>query len=113
MPRCMRCWRRSAKKADPEDCRTEGQRFHDALQAGCELLIRAKMVPGRAGADTHVAVHIPISQLRQMPGASAIEDAWIRSRLGEPGYLTGKDAETAACDALIIPIVTGHADLTV
>src|SRR5262249_23244242 len=37
------------KKAGPEDARTEGQRFHDALQAGCELLIRARMVPGRAG----------------------------------------------------------------
>src|SRR5262249_40102558 len=55
------------KKAGPEDTRTEGQRFHDALQAGCELLIRAKMVPGRAGADTRVEVHIPLSQLRQMP----------------------------------------------
>src|SRR5215831_2112141 len=58
------------KKAGPEDTRTEGQRFHDALQAGCELLIRARMVPDRAGADTQVIVHIPISQLRQMPGAS-------------------------------------------
>src|SRR6516165_11953414 len=101
------------KKAGPEDRRTEGQRFHDALQAGCELLIRARMVPGRAGADTQVIVHVPISQLRQMPGASAIEDAWIRGRLGETGYLAGKDAETAACDALIVPVVTGRADLTV
>ena len=33
------------KKAGPEDTRTEGQRFHDALQQGCELLIGAKMVP--------------------------------------------------------------------
>ena len=37
------------KKAGAEDTRTEGQRFHDALQAGCELLIGAKMVPDRAG----------------------------------------------------------------
>jgi hypothetical protein len=101
------------KKAGPEDHRTEHQRFHDALQAGCELLIRARMIPGRAGADTRVEVHIPISQLRQMPGGSELEDAWIRSRLGEDGYLTGADAETAACDALIIPVVTGHADMTV
>jgi hypothetical protein len=101
------------KRAGPEDARTEGQRFHDALQAGCELLIRAKMVPGRKGADTRVEVHIPIAQLRQMPGGSAIEDAWIRSRLGEPGYLAGQDAEAAACDALIIPVITGRADLTV
>src|SRR6202034_947055 len=98
------------KKAGPEDVRTEGQRFHDALQLGCQLLIRAKMVPDRAGADTHVAVHIPISQLRDMPGASELEDAWIR---GAPGYLTGKDAEVAACDALTFPVVTGHADMTV
>src|SRR5215470_18749364 len=50
------------KKAGPEDTRTEHQRFHDALQAGCELLIRARMVPGRAGAGTQVIVHIPLSQ---------------------------------------------------
>jgi hypothetical protein len=101
------------KKAGPEDHRTEGQRFHDALQQGCELLIRAKMVPDRAGADTQVIVHIPISQLRQLPGASAIEGAWIRGRLGEDGYLTGADAETAACDAMTVPVVTGHMDLSV
>jgi len=71
-------------------------------------------VPGRAGAGTQVIVHIPISQLRQMPGGSGLEDAWIRSRLpGEDGYLTGKDAEAAACDAMIVPVVTGRADLTV
>jgi len=101
------------KKAGPEDHRTEGQRFHDALQQGCELLIRAKMVPDRAGADTQVIVHIPISQLRDMPGGSEFEDAWIRGRLGEDGYLTGKDAEAAACDAMIVPVVTGHMDLSV
>src|SRR5215468_3183347 len=101
------------KKAGPEDTRTEGQRFHDALQAGCELLIRARMVPDRAGAGTQVIVHIPISQLRQMPGAAGLEDAWIRGLLGEDGYLAGKDAEAAACDAMIVPVVTGHADLTV
>src|SRR5262245_16833214 len=71
------------------------------------------MVPGRAGAGTQVIVHIPISQLRQMNGASGLEDAWIRGRLGESGYLTGKDAEAAACDAMIVPVVTGHMDLSV
>jgi hypothetical protein len=101
------------KKAGPEDARTEGQRFHDALQAGCELLIRAKMVPDRAGADTHVAVHIPLGQLRDMPGAAELEEAWLRGKAGEPGYLTGKDAAAAACDAVAEPVVTGHADLRV
>ena len=95
------------KKAGPEDDRTEGKRFHDALQLACELLLRARLVPDRAGADTQAVVHIPLSQLRQMPGAGDIEDAWIKARLGEDGYLTGKDAETAACDAQAVPVVTG------
>jgi hypothetical protein len=95
------------KRRGPEDMRSAGQRFHDALQEGCELLIRAKMVPDRAGADTRVDVTIPLRDLLEMDGASAVEDTWLRARAGEHGYLTGKDAEAAACDALIIPIVTG------
>jgi hypothetical protein len=101
------------KKADAADTRTEGQRFHDALQQGCELLIRAKMVPDRAGADTHVAVHIPFPELRQRPGAPEAEEVWLRGTAGEPGYLLGKDAEAAACDAVGIPVVTGHADMRI
>jgi hypothetical protein len=101
------------KKAESADTRSEGQRFHDALQQGCELLIRAKMVPDRAGADTHVAVHVPLGQLRQMPGAPELEEAWLRGTAGEPGYLLGKDAEAAACDAVNVPVVTGHADMRV
>jgi hypothetical protein len=98
------------KKAGQEDDRTEGKRFHDALQLACELLLRAKLVPDRAGADTQVVAHIPLSQLRQMPGAGDLEDAWIRARLGEDGYLTGKDAEVATCDAQTVPVVTGTMD---
>ncbi len=105
------------KRRDAEDDRNEGQRFHDALAEACHLLLRARLVPDRAGADTQVIAHIPISQLRQMPGAADLEDAWLRARLGEgadPGtYLTGEDAEVAACDALTVPVVTGHADMTV
>src|ERR1700733_8704193 len=101
------------KKAGSEDPRTEGQRFHDALQQGCELLIRAKMVPDRAGADTHVAVHIPFPELRQRPDAPDAEEVWLRGAAGEPGYLTGKDAEAAGCDAVAEPVVTGHADMRV
>ena len=54
------------------------------------------MVPDRAGSDTRVDVQIPLSALREMPGASAVEEAWLRARAGEPGYLAGKDAEAAA-----------------
>jgi hypothetical protein len=71
------------------------------------------MVPDRAGADTHVAVHIPFPELRQRPGAPEAEEVWLRGTAGEPGYLTGKDAEAAACDAVAEPVVTGHADMRV
>jgi Domain of unknown function (DUF222) len=57
------------KKAGPEDTRTEHQRFHDALQAGCELLLGAGLVPDRAGASTRVDTVIALSQLRDLPGA--------------------------------------------
>jgi hypothetical protein len=101
------------KRRGPEDFRTAGQRYHDALQEGCELLIRAKMVPDRAGADTRVDVTIPLSDLRAIDGASVIEDTWLRARAGQHGYLSGKDAEAIACDALIVPIVTGSPDWAV
>jgi len=95
------------KSRGPEDTRTAQQRYHDALQEGCELLIRAKMVPDRAGADTRVDVIIPLRDLLGMDGASVIEDTWLRARAGEHGYLAGKDAQAVACDALIVPVVTG------
>jgi Domain of unknown function (DUF222)/HNH endonuclease len=101
------------KKAGPEDVRTEDQRSHDALQLACEMLLRANLVPDRAGASTRVEAHIPLSQLRAMPGAPDLEDAWLRAKAGEDGYLTGKDAETAACDAVTVPVVTGHPGLDV
>jgi hypothetical protein len=101
------------KKRGPEDNRTQERRFHDGLQEACQLLIRARMVPNRAGADTQAVVHVPISQLRDMPGAPELEEAWLKARLGEPGYLDGKDAEVAACDAMTVPVVTGHADMNV
>lgn len=105
------------KKRGPQDDRNQGQRFHDALAEACHLLLRGRLVPDRAGADTQVIVHVPLSQLRQMPGAADLEEAWLRARLGEPAdpgtaHLTGKDAEVAACDALTVPVVTGHADMT-
>ena len=101
------------KKRGKEDHRSQDQRFHDALHEACQLLIRARMVPDRAGADTQTIVHIPLSQLRDLPGASELEDAFLRAKLGEPGYLAGKDAEVAACDSMTVPVVTGHADMTV
>ena len=71
------------------------------------------MVPDRAGAATRADVHIALAELLTIEGATGITATWLAAIAGQPGYLTGKDAETAACDALIVPVVTGHPDLTV
>ena len=98
------------KKAGPEDVRTGAQRRHDALEEACRRLIRAGMVPARAGQPTQVLVHLTLAQLRGLPGGSAAEDAWAAARASQPGWLTGPDADAALCDATVIPVVTGHVD---
>jgi hypothetical protein len=51
------------------------------------------------------------SQLRDMDGASALEEAWLHSHTpGAPVFLTGTAAQGAACDATLIPVVTGCPD---
>jgi hypothetical protein len=101
------------KRAGPEDERTEAQRYHDALQLACELLLRARLVPDRAGADTRVDAVINLARLLGLPGAGELQEAWLAALAGEHGYLDGLDAEVAACDAVITPVVTGHLDLAV
>jgi hypothetical protein len=101
------------KKEGAEDDRTEGQRYHDALQLACELLLRAQLVPDRAGADTRIHAVIDLARLLGMPGATELQDAWLAAMTGQHGYLAGKDAEVAACDAIIEPAVIGHPDLAV
>jgi hypothetical protein len=101
------------KKAGPEDERTEAQRYHDALQLACELLLRARLVPNRAGADTRVDAVIDLARLLRLPGASELHEAWLAALAGEHGYLDGLDAGVAACDAIVTPVVTGHPDLAV
>jgi hypothetical protein len=101
------------KKRGPEDDRTEPQRFHDALQEACELLIRAQMVPGRAGADTRVDAVISLGELLALPGAGQGTQAWLAALAGEHAHLAGPGAQAAACDAVMTPVVTGHPDLAV
>jgi Domain of unknown function (DUF222) len=112
------------KRAGPEDLRTAVQRRHDALEEACRRLIRSGMLPGRAGQPTQVLVHMTLAELRGDrgaaegtpgaatggPGASAAEDAWSAARAWQPGWLTGPEAEAAACDATMVPVVTGHVD---
>jgi hypothetical protein len=58
----------------------------------CDLLLRARLVPDRAGADTQVIAYTPLPRLRQLPGAADLEDAWIGARTGEDGCLSCREA---------------------
>ena len=98
------------KRAGPEDIRSAAQRRHDALEEACRRLVASGMLPGRAGQATQIQVHLSLSQLRGLPGASAAEAAWAAERASQPGWLTGPDADAAACDASVVPIVTGQVD---
>ena len=115
------------KKAGPEDIRTAAQRRHDALEDACRRLIATGTLPARGGQPTQVHVHLGLAELRDQPGAAATEQAWMTARTragaagggrvgghaaagGRPGWLTGAEAQAAACDATIVPVVTGHVD---
>jgi len=63
-------------------------------------------------------VHVDLAELRGQPAAAGLEQGWSTARAaaaGIPGsvYLTGPDADAAACDAALTPIVTGHIDWAV
>ena len=96
------------KKAGPEDTRTTGQRRHDALEEACTRLIASGILPD--GRPDRAYLHITLAQLRNGPGATELEAAWAAARAAQPGWLTGAEAGAAACDATIIPMVTGHVD---
>src|SRR5215469_466449 len=96
------------KKAGPEDTRTTGQRRHDALEEACTRLIASGILPD--GRPDRAYLHITLAQLRNEPGASEVEAAWAAARAAQPGWLTGVEAAAAACDATIMPMVTGHVD---
>src|SRR5215831_11192825 len=98
------------KPAGPEDQRTAAQRRHDALAEACRRLIASGMLPGRAGQPTQVLVHMGLGQLRDLPGAAATEAAWTAGRAHQQSWLRGAEAAAAACDASLVPIVTGHTD---
>ena len=79
------------KKHGPEDDRTEGKRFHDALQLACALLLRARLVPDRAGRRhpgdrAHPAVAAAPAARRPGPGRRLDPRPPRRGRLpGRPG----------------------------
>jgi Domain of unknown function (DUF222)/HNH endonuclease len=104
------------KRAGPEDTRTAGQRRHDALAEACRRLVRAGMLPARAGQPTQVMVHLTLAQLRGAPGASAVEAAWAAARASRPGGLAGRLRATldgGPLTAVSLPLDIGAATETI
>ena len=101
------------RKAGPEDTRTTSQRHHDALEEACRRLISGGL-PDTAGQPTQVQLHVTLDQLRDLPGAAGAERSWAAARAaadGTPGWVHSRAAaEAYACDAQLIPVVTGHLD---
>ena len=84
----------------------------------CQRLIESGMLPGRDGQPLQLTVHADLAELRGQPAAAGLEAGWSTARAaaaGLPGsvYLTGPGAQAAACDAALVPVVTGHLDRAV
>ena len=108
-----------------EDTRTREQRYHDALEDAMRRLVAAGLLPERAGQPVKLWGHVSLAELRALDDGSVLAQEWIgemamrwavhraaASQSGSDGaaWLDGKAAAAAACDAIIIPVVTGQID---
>ena len=112
-----------AAPAGAEDTRSQPQRCHDALQEAMHRLVTAGLLPERAGQPVKAVVHISLADLMVLDGSSALMEEWTvrvraqwaghraRASVGGGGggaWLDGDAAETVACDAAMVPFVTGE-----
>ena len=111
--------------AGARDTRTRAQRYHDGLQEAMRRLLAAGLLPERAGAPVKALVHMPLADLIQLDGSSALMQEWaaqVRAQWaaaraaasvsGSDGgaWLDGDAARGVACDASLTPVVTGEVD---
>ena len=107
------------------DLRTRAQRYHDALAEAMKRLLASSLLPARAGQPVKALVHVTFADLCELDVDSALQEAWIagyRARwaaqraaasvsTGDGGaWLEGDAARRVACDAMLIPVVTGDVD---
>jgi hypothetical protein len=101
-------WQQANPDPDDDGDGSFGERF---VQLGTTLggagVIRGDLTPEAAAAVQ--AVLESLGRKRGKEDTRTVE-AWLRARAGEPGYLAGADARAVACDALIVPVVTGSPD---
>jgi hypothetical protein len=107
------------------DLRTHPQRYHDALEEAIRRLLASDLLPKRAGQPVKALVHISFAELVEMDADSVLQDKWIgeyRARwaahraaasvsTGDGGaWLDGDAVRAVACDAMLVPVVTGDLD---
>jgi hypothetical protein len=108
-----------------EDTRTKDQRYHDALEDAMRRLVASGLLPDRAGQPVKVWAHVTLAELRALDDGSVLAGEWIAemavrwaahraaaSQTGSDGaaWVNGKPARAIACDASLIPVVTGGID---
>ena len=108
-----------------EDTRTRDQRYHDALADAMRRLVAAGLLPERAGQPVKVWAHVSLAELRALDDGSVLAQEWVgemavrwaarraaASQAGSDGaaWLDGRPARAVACDASVIPVVTGGID---
>jgi Domain of unknown function (DUF222) len=111
--------------AGAEDTRTHEQRYHDALQDAMQRLLSAGLLPERAGQPVKALAHISLAELLAMDKDSALQDEWVTAvrarwagaraaasvgRSDGAAWLDGDAARAVACDAMLVPVVTGDVD---
>jgi len=107
------------------DLRTHPQRYHDALAEAMRRLLASNLLPQRAGQPVKALVHLHFAELLDLDQDSILQDKWIgeyRARwaayraaasvsTGDGGaWLEGSRARAIACDAMLVPVVTGDID---
>ena len=88
-------------------------------------LVAAGLLPERAGQPVKVWAHVSLAELRALDDGSVLAQEWVgemavrwaarraaASQAGSDGaaWLDGKPARAMACDASVIPVVTGGID---
>ena len=111
--------------AGAEDTRTKDQRYHDALEDAMRRLVASGLLPERAGQPVKVWAHVSLAELRALDDGSVLAQEWVgemavrwaarraaASQAGGDGaaWLGGTPARAVACDASVIPVVTGQVD---
>ena len=111
--------------AGAQDTRTKDQRYHDALEDAMRRLVASGLLPERAGQPVNVWAHVSLAELRALDDGSVLAQEWVgemavrwaarraaASQAGSDGaaWLDGRSARAVACDATVIPVVTGGID---